>query len=67
MKKWIVKCECNLCAENIQMVRVKANTERKASRIAKGKLKKMGYRNVKVLKVVDVTDGKIVNLFLAKV
>ena len=44
-----VRAQVNLCAENIQLVHVRAKTEDKAKTIAKKMLEKAGYKYIQII------------------
>nr|DAU33547.1 MAG TPA: hypothetical protein [Caudoviricetes sp.] len=54
IKKYAVRVEVNLCAENTKVVVVKAHTMTKAIKIVQDKLEKDGYRNVRIYSCVPV-------------
>ena len=54
IKKYAVRVEVNLCAENTKVVVVNAHTMTKAMKIAQEKLEKDGYRNVRIYSCVPV-------------
>ena len=49
MKRWMCKCEVNLCADKVIGACVSANTKRKAIAKAIELLTKQGYFSIKIL------------------
>lgn len=54
IKKYAVRVEVDLCAENTKVVVVKAHTMTKAIKIVQDKLEKDGYGNVRICSCVPV-------------
>ena len=54
IKRWDVKAEVNMSANNIKTITVSANTERKAYTIAKKYLEKCGYFKVIILSIKQI-------------
>ena len=62
IKTYMVEYEVNMCAEHTITVRVKANTERKAKKIAEKHLEKQGYYNVNFLRIKDMEIKKLLTI-----
>lgn len=58
IKRWFVKCEINMDAQNEVNVIVKSNTERKAKQLAINECYNKGYLNVRVISCDNISSNE---------